>query len=152
MFVPQCSKCPQCCQCTAGSRSSPGILAEMVPSGRKSESGIHLEGWLHSPVQTQVPSSERPLDYQWLCKSPQEPLPAGGFACSDKEKGYREGKSSDFFQQTVHCPQAKPEMAANFGPQCSKQIFERKNIQNGNSGNYSDLLTTRGMGNIAGFQ
>ena len=43
-------------------------------------------------------------------------------------------------------------MAANLGPQCSKQIFERKNIQNGNPGNNSDLLTTRGMGNIAGFQ
>ena len=41
---------------------------------------------------------------------------------------------------------------ANFGPQCSKQFFERKNIQNGNPGNNSDLLTTRGMGNIAGFQ
>ena len=43
-------------------------------------------------------------------------------------------------------------MATNLGPQCSQQIFEHKNIQNGNSRNNPDFLTTRGMGNIAGFQ
>ena len=43
-------------------------------------------------------------------------------------------------------------MATNLGPQCSKQIFERKNIQNGNPRDNSDFPTTRGMGDIAGFQ
>ena len=43
-------------------------------------------------------------------------------------------------------------MTANLGPQCSKQIFESKNIQNGNPRNNSDFLATRGMGDIAGFQ
>ena len=43
-------------------------------------------------------------------------------------------------------------MAASLRPQCSKQIFERKNIQNGNPRDNSDFLTTRGMGVIAGFQ
>ena len=43
-------------------------------------------------------------------------------------------------------------MTPNLGSQCSEQIFERKNIQNGNAGNHSHLSTTRGMGNIAGFQ
>ena len=43
-------------------------------------------------------------------------------------------------------------MAANLGSQCSKQIFERKNIQNGNTGNHPDLPPSRGMGDFAGFQ
>ena len=33
-------------------------------------------------------------------------------------------------------------MATNLGPQCSKQIFERKNIQNGNPRDNSDFLTS----------
>ena len=36
--------------------------------------------------------------------------------------------------------------------QCSQQIFERKNIQNGDPRDNQNLLTTRGMGDIAGFQ
>ena len=43
-------------------------------------------------------------------------------------------------------------MATNLGPRCSEQIFERKNIQNGNPRDNSEFLTTRGMGDIAGFQ
>ena len=43
-------------------------------------------------------------------------------------------------------------MAASLGPQCSKQIFERKNIQDGNPRNNSDFLAARGMGDFAGFQ
>ena len=43
-------------------------------------------------------------------------------------------------------------MAVNLGPHCSKQIFERKNIQNGDPRDNLNLLATRGMGDIAGFQ
>ena len=43
-------------------------------------------------------------------------------------------------------------MATSLEPQCSKLIFERKNIQNGNPRGNSDFLATRGMGDIAGFQ
>ena len=128
----------------------------MVPPGCKSEDSVNFERWLHSPVQNKTPpTSERPIDNQWLCKPPQEPLPEGGFACTDQQEGSREGKGSDLsslLQQVVHCPQTKPEMAANLGPQCSKPIFECKNIQNGDLRNNSNLLTTRGMGDIAGFQ
>ena len=91
---------------------------------------------------------------QWVCKPPQEPLPEGTFACTDHQEGSREGKGLDLsslLQQVVHCPQTKSEMAANPRPQCSKQIFERKNIQNGDPRDNSNFLT-RGMGDIAGFQ
>ena len=43
-------------------------------------------------------------------------------------------------------------MAASLRSQCSKQIFERKNIQNGNTRDNSYFPATRGMGDIAGFQ
>ena len=43
-------------------------------------------------------------------------------------------------------------MAGNLRPQCSKQIFECKNIQNGDPRDKSNLFATRGMGDIAGFQ
>ena len=98
--------------------------------------------------------SKRPLDSQWVCKPQQEPLPDGGFAGPALQEGSRDGEGSNIsslLQQTIHSTQTKSEMAAHLGPQCSKPIFERKNIQNGNPRNNSDLLTTRGMGNIAGF-
>ena len=101
------------------------------------------------------PPLVRAVDNQWICKPHQELLPEGGFACTDHQESGREGKGSDlssFLQQDIHCPQTKSEMAANLGPQCSKQIFERKNIQNGDPRDNSNLLITRGMGDIAGFQ
>ena len=127
----------------------------MVPPGCKSKGSVNFERRLHSPIQNKTPTSKRPIDNQWLCKPPQEPLPEGGFACIDQQEGSREGKGSDLpslLQQIVHCPQTKPEMAANLGPQCSKPIFECKNIQNGDPRNNLSILATKGMGDIAGFQ
>ena len=121
-FCPKCSQCPQCCTCPAGGRSSPKLLAYMVPPRRKSEGCVHIERRLHSSVQTQTSTGERPIDNQWVCKPPQEPLPEGGFACIDPQKGSREDKGSNLsslLQQVIHCPQTKPEIAANIRPQCS---------------------------------
>ena len=97
----------------------------------------------------------RPFDHQWLCKPLEEPLPEGGFASTDQEKGSREGQGSNLsslFQQTVHCPQTKSKMAANSRSQCPEQIFERQNIQNGDPGNNQNLTAARGVGDLAGFQ
>ena len=127
----------------------------MGPPGCKSENSVHLEGRLHSPIQKQTSSGTRSFDSQWLCKPPQEPLPVGGFASPTAKGGSRDGEGSNIsslLQQTFHSSQTKPEMAASLGPQCSKQIFEHKNIQNGNPRDNSDFLATRGMGDIAGFQ
>ena len=154
-FCPHCSKCPQCCQCSSDRGTSPKILAEVVPPRFKPESSVHFEGRLHSPVQSQTPTSKGPPNSQWLCKPPQEPLPEGGFASLTTKGGSRDGKGSDIsslLQPTVHSPKTKPKVATSLGPQCSKQIFERKNIQDGNPGNNSDLTATRRMGDIAGFQ
>ena len=43
-------------------------------------------------------------------------------------------------------------MARNLGPQCSKQIFERKNIQNGDPRNNPAFPHARRMGDLTGFQ
>ena len=67
----------------------------MVPPGHKSEGSVNIERWLHSPLQNQTSTGERPIDNQWVCKPPQEPLPEGGFACTDSQKGSREGKGSN---------------------------------------------------------
>ena len=154
-FCPCCSKCPQCCQCSSDRGTSPKILAKVVPPGCKSESSVHFEGRPHSPIQGQTKSSQRSVDSQRLCKPPQEPLPETGFAGLTTKGGSRDGEGSNIsslFQQVIHCPQTKSKMAASLGPQCSKQIFERKNIQDGNPRNNSDFLAARGMGDFAGFQ
>ena len=154
-FCPHCSKCPQCCQCSSDRGTSPKILAEVVRPGCKSEGSVHFEGWLHSPVQNQTSSGKGSFDSQRLCKPPQEPLPEGSFAGLTAKGGGRDGEGSNIsslLQPTVHSSKTKPKMATNLGPQCSKQIFERKNIQNGNPRNNSDFLATGGMGDIAGFQ
>ena len=127
----------------------------MIPPGCKSESSVHFEGRLHSPIQGQTKSSQRSVDSQRLCKPPQEPLPETGLAGLTAKGGSRDGEGSNIsslLQPTVHSSKTKPEMATNLGPQCSKQIFERKNIQNGNPRNNSVFPATRGMGDIAGFQ
>ena len=127
----------------------------MGPPGGKSESGVNLKRGLCAPFQAQTPSSKTPPDSQWLCQSQQKSLPEGGGSKPLGQKDSRDGEGSSIsslFQQTFHSSQTKSKIATSLGPQCSKQIFECKNIQNGNPRDNSDLLTTRGMGDIAGFQ
>ena len=64
-FCPKCSHCPQCCSCQTSGRSSSRLLANLVPPGCKSKGSVHIEGWVHPPIQTQTSSGERPVDKQW---------------------------------------------------------------------------------------
>ena len=78
--------------------------------GCKSESSVHLEGRLHSPVQKQTSSAKISIDSQCLCKPPQEPLPERGFACLTTKGGNRGGEGSNIsslLQQTFHSSQTK---------------------------------------------
>ena len=88
-FWPKCIQCPQCCTCSAGGRSSAKLLVDMVPPRPKSKGSVDLEGRIHSPLQTQASSGKGPVESQWICKPPKEPLPEGGFACTDSHKGSR---------------------------------------------------------------
>ena len=154
-FCPKCDKCPQCCSCPTGRRAPSALLADLGPPGCKSESSVHFERRLHSPIQNQTSSGKRPLDSPWICKPPQEPLPERGLAGLTAKGGSRDGEGSNIsslLQPTVHSSKTKPEMSTNLGPQCSKQIFEHKNMQNGNPRNNLVVPATRGMGDIAGFQ
>ena len=68
---------------------------------------------------------------------------------------YKRRQGSNIYnllQQTFHSSQTKSKMEASLGPQLSKQIFERKNIENGNPRDNSDFLATRRMGDLAGLQ
>ena len=88
-------------------------------------------------------------------QTPSEPLPEGSFACTDSQKGSRESQGLNFsnlFEQTIYSSKTKSEMAPNPGSQCSKQVFERKNIQNGDPRNNPNLFARREMGDIAGLQ
>ena len=130
-------------------------VGNMGSQGCKPKSRVHIKGRLCSSLQSKTSLSKGSPDSKWLCK-PHQRLPlASSCTSSDREKGSREGQGSNLtslFQQTVHCPKAEPQVAANLGSQYSKSVFMRKNIQNGDSRDNPDLSTTRGVGDIARLQ
>ena len=154
-FCSKCSKCPQCCKCPTSGGTSSEFLGNMGSQRCKPQSSVHFKGGLCSPLQSQTSLGKGSPDSKWLCK-PHQRLPlARSCTSSDREKGSREGQGSNLtslFQQTVHCPKAEPQVAADLGSQYSKSVFMRKNIQNGDSRDNPDLSTTRGVGDIARFQ
>ena len=154
-FCSKCSKCPQCCKCPTSGGTSSEFLGNMGSQGCKPKSSVHIKGGLCSPLQSQTSLGKGSPDSKRLCK-PHQRLPlARSCTSSDREKGSREGQGSNLtslFQQTVHCPKAEPQVAANLGSQYSKSVFMRKNIQNGDSRDNPDLSTTRGVGDIARLQ
>ena len=152
-FCSKCSKCPQCCKCPTSGGTSSEFLGNMGSQGCKPKSSVHIKGGLCSSLQSKTSLSKGSPDSKWLCK-PHQRLPlANSCTSSDREKGSREGSNlTSLFQQTVHCPKAEPQVAANLGSQYSKSVFMRKNIQNGDSRDNPDLSTTRGVGDIARLQ
>ena len=107
------------------------------------------------PFKNRPPLVRDPLIVSGYANPPQEPPPERGFAGIATKGGNRGGEGSNIsslLQQTFHSSQTKPKMEASLGPQFSKQIFECKNIQNGNPRDNSDFLATRGMGDITGLQ
>ena len=154
-FCSKCSKCPQCCKCPTSGGTSSEFLGNMGSQGCKPKSSVHIKRGLCSSLQSKTSLSKGSPDSKWLCK-PHQRLPlASSCTSSDREKGSREGQGSNLtslFQQTVHCPKAEPQVAANLGSQYSKSVFMRKNIQNGDSRDNPDLSTTRGVGDIARLQ
>ena len=154
-FCSKCSKCPQCCKCRTSGGTSSEFLGNMGSQGCKPKSSVHIKGGLCTSLQSKTSLSKGSPDSKWLCK-PHQRLPlASSCTSSDREKGSREGQGSNLtslFQQTVHCPKAEPQVAANLGSQYSKSVFMRKNIQNGDSRDNPDLSTTRGVGDIARLQ
>ena len=122
------------------------------PEGFESKSSIHPEGRVQPSFQSQTPSHQNPSDMERICQSPQEQLLAGGIAFSPSKTSGRKSKGSILsrvLQQTLHCPQTKSKVAANLRSQCPQPVSQGQNLQNGNSGINSPILTTRGVGNVA---
>ena len=154
-FCPQCAKCPQCCKCPASGGATTIVLGSMGTTRCKPKSSVHTKRGLCSPIQSQTLPSEGSPDSKRLCQSHQRLLLARDSTSLNQEEGSREGQGSNLsslLQQTIHCSQTEPKVAANLGPQYSKSVFMRKNIQNGNPGDNSNLLTTGRVGDIAGLQ
>ena len=134
-FCPICSQCPQCCSCSTSRRLSTALLADLGTPRSQPKGSINFEGGLRTTIQAQTPTSQRPHDNQWLCRPPEKSLPRGVCTNSSTQEGHRDGEGSNIsslLQQTIHSPKTKPKMASGLGPQCSKQVFEHKNIQDGN--------------------
>ena len=154
-FCPKCAKCPQCCKCPASGGATTIVLGSMGTTRCKPKSSVHTKRGLCSPIQSPTLPSEGSPDSKRLCQSHQRLPLARGSTSLNQEEGSREGQGSNLsslLQQTIHCPQTEPKVAANLGPQYSKSVFMRKNIQNGNPGDNSNLLTTGRVGDIAGLQ
>ena len=154
-FCPQCAKCSQCCKCPASGGATTIVLGSMGTTRCKPKSSVHTKRGLCSPIQSQTLPSEGSPDSKRLCQSHQRLPLARGSTSLNQEEGSREGQGSNLsslLQQTIHCSQTEPKVAANLGPQYSKSVFMRKNIQNGNPGDNSNLLTTGRVGDIAGLQ
>ena len=115
-FCSKCSKCPQCCKCPTSGGTSSEFWGNMGSQGCKPKSSVHIKGGLCSSLQSKTSLSKGSPDSKWLCK-PHQRLPlASSCTSSDREKGSREGQGSNLtslFQQTVHCPKAEPQVAAN---------------------------------------
>ena len=140
--APNVPNVPKCCKCPTSGGTSSEFLGNMGSQGCKPKSSVHIKGGLCSSLQSKTSLSKGSPDSKWLCK-PHQRLPlASSCTSSDREKGSREGQGSNLtslFQQTVHCPKAEPQVAANLGSQYSKSVFMRKNIQNGDSRDNPDL-------------
>ena len=71
-----------------------------------------------------------------MCKSPQEPLPAGGIAFPALETGHRTGPGSvpsNLLHAPSHGPQTQPQRASNSGSQHFEPFPEGQAFQNGNT-------------------
>ena len=69
-FCPICSQCPQCCSCSSSRRLSTAFLAGLGAPRSQPKGSVNFERGLHTTIQSQTPTSQRPHDNQWLCRPP----------------------------------------------------------------------------------
>ena len=133
-FCPNCSQYPQCCYAPlVGGRLQPFWQTWARLGAHPRVVTILKEGYV--------------LPFRLKPPLVRHPLVVSGYANSYRNLSLKEAvqnlvgkkaiemvrvRASQLFQQALHSSQTKSEMASSLRPQCSKQIFERKNIQNGN--------------------
>ena len=104
----------------------------------------------HLPVPTNLDKVINQCNhYKWLCTSSQGQLPDRGITCTYAEECSRIGQNSEIFkflQCTFHGSKTQQLVDTYLGPQYSEQISEDREIQNGNTRNYKDLPSSRGVG------
>ena len=94
------------------------FLVDLGSSGCISDTSVNFEGRLCSSIQDQTTSCPRAFDNNRLCKSPQEQLPGGGFAFTDRTEVIEmvPVQSSGLFEQIVPWHRTQQEGQAHFVP------------------------------------
>ena len=105
-----CNKCQTCCTKSACRGQTSKLLANLVGSGCRSESGSNPERGLHPPLLDPAQTHKVSHSHKLLCQSPQEQLPAGGITSANKQKCGRASTKSNLsgvFQPSVFGPKAQ---------------------------------------------
>ena len=146
--VPNVSNAPNVVHIQPVGELSTGILADLVPSGSKSEGSFDLEGRLCDSIQDQNSSSTGSIDNQWVC-NPSGTATHRSFACTDPKIGSRDCKGStlsSLFQRTVYSTKVQPQMVSHCGSQFSEQNCSCKNIPKWKPQRPSGSLCNKGNG------
>ena len=151
VFLPTCSKCPQCCPKFGCRGQTAEVLASLAQSGGESKGGLDFARGIHATLQNPATSDLIPCDQEWLC-SPREKQ---GFVPSidrtHKQAGSRKGGNKilpGLLQPPLSGTKIQSQMEAYLGPQPSKSFLETRHLQNGNSGNNKVVSPKGGVGNL----
>ena len=150
-----CNKCLECCLKSTCRGKTSKLLASLARSGRQPHSGSNPERGLHPPVPDPPQTSKIPNCRELLCKSPQEQLPDGGIASAYRQKccgNSTKPKISGFLQSAIPSAQTKQQMETHTRPKQPQSLPQGGEIQDGDTGNYQNLPTNGGMGNLDRFQ
>ena len=117
-------KCHKCFNCCYRSTCRHHILGKMACPGGQSQCLNSPQGRLHCPLPDLVKSVKVTHHHKWVCKSPQEPLPDGGIACTyaKEELGHNSKKSLGFYNRLFLVP--KPNNGEDLTVRTSLQAGE----------------------------
>ena len=150
-----CNKCQKCCFKSACRDKTSKLLANLVGSGGRSESGSNPERGLHPPLLDPAKTHKVSNSHKLLWQSPQEQLPAGGITSAYRQKcsgASTKPNISGIFQPTNFSPKTQQQVVTYFRPEQTVSFPQGGEIQNGDSGNHQNFPLARGVGYLDRFQ
>ena len=149
IFCKTCTKCPKCCTKYVCRGQTELVLINVGSLGGQTQSSTNVEIGLY------LTFTNLTHNHQQLCTSSQEPLPFGGIASANIQKGSRvvqKSRISGLLQRAIFGPKTKKQMETYTRSEQSQQIPQSRKIQNGDTRNDRDLPTDRAVGHIHRFQ
>ena len=131
----------KCCLKSTCRGETSKLLANVAGPGCRSESSSNFERGLHPPLSDPAKPDKISNSHKLLCKSPQEPLLAGGIAAAYRQKCSRTGphsKISGIFQPTIFSPKTQQVETYNRSEQ-TKFFPQGGEIQNGDTGSHQNV-------------